>query len=776
MDFPKQALEFFLSNSSGNKITQIDVNSQKEYSIDFSLLLQTVMDGANFLYKDLGFNRGDTISYLFENCPEVIALNLTCFLAGLRACPLDGKRDLANTATRKLQETKTKAFFYKDGFNDNLVKEIKQNFTVKSFSVKDFFDLAKLFAKSPSVSTLSSDAKKSVFANFDENSPCLVLYTSGTTGFPKGALLSFSNLFYGAKQVKDWFKIQKDDVFYLILPLHHINSVVFSLATLLAGGSLVISSRYSKSRFFQDCAKYSVTASSIVATINLDLLEEEKSFQKAKSKLKFRRIQIGSAPVSVKHATEFVKKYGIKLIQGYGSTETSLRATGIPTNAGNKLYQRLLKTNSIGKALSQNEVFIIDKNGSVVEKPGTEGEICVKGKNIMQGYLGRSDETRNALKNGVFHTQDLGYFEKINGEKYYFLKGRIKELIIKGGINISPIFIEERLRENFPFVKDVVVVGFPHFRFGEEIGAIFIPKNQNCQKEFEKAQEDLRNNRVKNLSSYETPKVAILADSDQIAKTATGKVQHVKVREGFKDKLAYEAKLLGKNHNYIYRLIDADEENLLRKAIEIHNQVFPKSLGLDFATITHRAINGFVIGGFEKEKLAGALTGFFVKENMLKKENLWSKITGDGKFTTASPKGNIALLCSAASSSSIGKAKSKIKTSRKKVNLSQKQILDYIKKANDYVVKFHNQPKAGFETGASVYRIIPKGNIKDEESLGAVVMFSYPELKKLQKPIFTQDKIGFGLVEAAIKYAKENGREKVIALSRLGEAQDNLKV
>lgn len=763
MNSPLNIKNDFLHSTQSGFLAYIDVDTKKEYTLSLTDFKKVIISGANYFYNNLGLKKGDTISYLFENCPEIIALNLICFFTGLKACPLDAKRDTKEVALKKMQETNTKAFFFRK--EESLGNELASEVSAKSIAISDFSELFSLF---------SQNQNENVFENFDPNAISLILYTSGTTGFPKGAELAFSNLFYGAKQVAEWFKINSNDVFYLVLPLHHINSTIFTLATLFSGGSLVISSRYSKSNYFKDAARFGATMSSIVPTINIDLLEEEENFNKVKDQLKFKYIQIGSAPVSAKNASEFVQKYGIKLIQGYGSTETSLRVTGVPVDASNEVYQRLLTNNSIGEVLSQNEVYILNDAESVLEKEKEEGEICVKGKNIMQGYLNRPEETEKALKDGLFHTGDVGYFEKIEGEKYYFLKGRIKELIIKGGINISPLFIEERLREQVSWARDVIVVGFPHYRFGEEIGVIFIPKNADYKKDFEKTVSDLKNNKIKNLNPYEIPKIALIANDSEIAKTATGKVQHIKVRDDFKDKFLSEFKLIGENKNYLYRLITPDEEEILKKAIEIHNSVFPTGLQLDFETMLHRARNGFVIGTFEKEELVGVLTGFFGNENLLQENNNWSKITGESRFTTSNPKGKVAVLCSAASISSEGK-KEEVSLDFKEPKLTEEQVLDYINQEKDYVVRFHKKPKAGFDQGAEVYRIILNGNPDDKESLGTVVMFAYPSLSALQNPQFTTDKIGVGLVEAAIKYAKQEGKEKAIALSRLGEAYKYLR-
>ncbi|MBI3366871.1 acyl--CoA ligase [Candidatus Roizmanbacteria bacterium] len=763
---PEEILQEFQKKSQKTALTYVDIDGGKDYQVSYNQLAITISSGARFFSKELCLQKSDTISYIFENCPEIITLNLISFFSGFRACPLDIRRDTPEVALQKLKETKTKVCFYRKNEKfEKLISYLKKYCDIKFFAVEDFFDMKKLFKK---------DSHQSIFTAFDPQGISLILYTSGTTGFPKGTMLTYANLYYGALQVADWFKIGKNDIFYIVLPLHHINSTIFSLATLFVGGSLVLASRYSRTNILYNFAQYKITMSSIVPTINIDLLEEQEAFQKIKEKLKLKRIQIGSAPVSAKNTMEFYKKYKIRLIQGYGSTETALRASGVPVDLPEKLYLHLLETNSIGQPLIYNNMVLINKEGGIINKENEDGEICAQGLNIMQGYLNEPVESKKALVGGYFHTGDLGYYKIINGQKYFYHKARLKEIIIKGGVNISPLFIEEQLRKETKWARDVVVVGFSHYRFGEEIGAVFIPKNNDYQKEFQDTVKKLKENRIENLSSYETPKAAIIAQDNEIAKTATGKIQHIKVAKTFQDKLQQAYKYLGENINYGYRVITPDEETVLKDCVVVHNGAFPKGLEINLTILKHRATNGFVIGGFKKNNLVGVLTGFFANEALLRTGKNWNEISGKGLFTRGNPKGSVVVLSSAASLSSAGKTVN-TKKSPKTKNLDIKKIDQYIGSNQDFVVRFHKRPKAGFQKGAHVYRIISNGNPKDRESLGIVVMFEYPSLKKLNKHQFTDNKIGLGLVEAAIRYAKEQGKEKVIALSRLGEAYKYLK-
>lgn len=746
---PVHILKQFTKSGVYPAVTYRDIDLNTHYTLTYGELAQLVLDGIHFSVSN-GLKKGDTIAYLFENSPEIIILNLICFFAGLKACPLDIKRDTGDVIVRKLTETNAKLFFYRK----------KGDFDIPTiatlFSVSDAKALKDIF------NTARGTRSTNLFSDFDAEDVGMVLYTSGTTGFPKGAQLSFRNLFYGSAQVREWFDITDKDTFYVVLPLHHINSTIFALSTLLAGGTLVIPSRYSHSHFFADLSAFHITMSSIVPTIVIDLLEEEEEYKKVQEQLRMKRIQIGSAPVSAKHTVEFVTKYNIPLIQGYGSTETSLRVTGVPIHVPKKTYMKLLEENSIGVPLKYNTVRLSETN-----------EILVSGKNITRGYLHREKETEEAIKNGEFYTGDMGYTKEIDGDTYYFLKGRIKEIIIKGGVNISPLFIEEKMREAIPWARDIVVVGFPHYRFGEEIGVVIIPKDGYSDEDVEQVKHMCMSNNVPRLSPFETPRAVIIKKDSDIAKTATGKVQHTKVRDDFREDMLNAYTYLGKNSEWTYRIILPDEEKLDTDILSIHNTGFPFA-PMTKETLHHRLQNGFVIGAFDaKQKLCGVLTGFFAEKKLLETGKNWDDITGHGTFGTASTKGKSAILVSAASVNA--------KTEMKQVDalnvgtVSEETIRSYIETKKDFVVRFHMAPKGGMEKGAKLFRILPNGNIQDIESLGCVVILEYELLNEMPIVTTSGNKIGTGLVEAGLRYAWQNGKTSAFPLSRLGEAYKHIK-
>ena len=257
------------------------------------------------------------------------------------------------------------------------------------------------------------------------------------------------------------------------LPLHHINSTTFCLSSLLAGASIAIPPSYSKSRFWKQAAETGASFTSIVPTIAYDQLSQKEEFMKFKCKLKLNRIQIGSAPVVVNDVKRFMETFGVPLYQGYGQTETALRVTGVPLELDGKTYKKMVESNCIGKAMKFAEVEIIDDKGNILGEK-KDGEIAVKGPIVMKGYLGN----HKAFRNGYFLSGDIGYYKIINGERFYYFKGRSKEVIIKGGINISPMAVEDKLRRISRDIERVYVIGVADKRYGEEVAAVICWKKE----------------------------------------------------------------------------------------------------------------------------------------------------------------------------------------------------------------------------------------------------------------------------------------------------------
>jgi long-chain acyl-CoA synthetase len=241
-----------------------------------------------------------------------------------------------------------------------------------------------------------------------------------------------------------------------------------------------------------------------------------------------KKIMIGSAPVPAKVANQFVDHFGIRLVQGYGSTEVSLRVTGVPPTLPEAQYRDILLQNSIGAELSNNNICI---DGSPPEDQ--PGEILIRGPVTASGYLNQPSATDEVFKDGWFHSGDIGFYRDLYGHRFYFMHGRKKEIIIKGGVNISPIAVENALRDAFPEIGATYVIGTQHDRWGEDVCAavIFHTATQDiahaARNMIERGQAGL----IANLSTYEAPARVIPITPEDLPLTSTGKVQRGALRE-----------------------------------------------------------------------------------------------------------------------------------------------------------------------------------------------------------------------------------------------------
>ncbi len=512
-------------------IVFVDPVKNSKLIMSHAELFELVQKTIYFLRNKLELKQGDSIALLMNNIPDLLVLNLAAWSCGLIVSPLSTKTDSVKTKIYKINHIKSKCLFVDLAGVCNAKKQIpKIRKSVKRLAVIDISD--------KSLSELTKNYFGKSVAKYlvkDLTKTGLVLFTSGTTAQPKGVVLTPHSLLANADSIVEWLNISKDERFHLVLPLSHINSIVFSLATFLAGGTAILSSKYSASKFWQIAKVTKATCSSIVPTIVHDLINDKKTNTKLVRYLPIKRIQVGSAPVRPDDCHKFYKKFGIRLIQGYGQTETSLRSTGVPFDVNEKVFLNLLEMNTIGTELKYTNVTVLKKDGIEAKEEG-EGEICVRGPIIMKLYLKNKKETDRSFKFGWFHSGDWGYFKIIDGRKYYFIKGRIKELIIKGGINISPMAVERALLAKYKTLLDVYA--FPYFdkRYGGIVAAAVTLKNGkhkvNQRNFVNKIIKDGKNGLINGISDYQSPSRIFVA-KDGFPKTGTGKIQRVKLREKF---------------------------------------------------------------------------------------------------------------------------------------------------------------------------------------------------------------------------------------------------
>jgi acyl-CoA synthetase (AMP-forming)/AMP-acid ligase II len=342
--------------------------------------------------------------------------------------------------------------------------------------------------------------------------PALLMYTSGTTGTPKGALLSHANLVAGASTVAAWHGLTPRDRCLSSLPLYHINGqVIATLAPFVSGGSLIAPHRFSVSNWWQTAEQHEATWINLVPTIIAYLLnaaEPDRTYR-------FPRIRFGrcaSAPLPPDQHRAFERVFGISVIEAMGMTETSSIVFANPQDPAKRKY------GSPGIPCGVEARVSDPKSGRLLET-GEAGEICLRGSCVMSEYYKSPEQTAAAFDaEGWMRTGDLGYHDS---DGYYFITGRLKELIIKGGENIAPREIDEALLKH-PAVLEAASVGIPDPGYGQEIRACIVLKPGARA-----SVKELREFCLRELGRYKTPKEFKFLT--ELPKGPSGKVQRLKL-------------------------------------------------------------------------------------------------------------------------------------------------------------------------------------------------------------------------------------------------------
>ena len=337
----------------------------------------------------------------------------------------------------------------------------------------------------------------------------MILYTSGTTGHPKGVLLTYKNLLSEANNIKNGHGLRADDVVLCVLPWFHINGLVITLITsVLTGSRIIVTKKFSVSRFWSLVDEYKITWFSGVPTMYSHLISRGKPEDLDISSMRFARSASSSLPVAV--LEEFEKEYGIPIIESYGITEGCSQITTNP------MPPKTRKAGSVGMPVG-NRIKIVDADGKELP-PMREGEVMMQGDNITCGYFRKPEETSKAFTDGWFHSGDLGYLDE---DGYLFLTGRIKELINRAGEKFSPREVDEVLYQ-IPQVELAAAVGIPDPVYGEETAA-FLKLKEGMQI----SEEEVREYCKGHLAYYKVPK--IIRFVDELPQGGNGKIQRLKL-------------------------------------------------------------------------------------------------------------------------------------------------------------------------------------------------------------------------------------------------------
>ncbi len=344
----------------------------------------------------------------------------------------------------------------------------------------------------------------------DEADLALIVYTSGTTGQPKGVELTHANLSAMTRAMIDGLELTEADHSLLILPLFHVNGIVVSiLSPLRAGGQATIVGRFSAQSFFEAVQTARPTYFSAVPAIYTMLANLPDEVAPDTSSLRF--VVCGAAPMPAPLIGQVEDRFGVIVIEGYGLSEGTCASTTNPLHG-------VRKPGTVGVALPGQTVAIMAPDGSLLPT-GERGEVVIQGPTVMRGYLNRPAATAETLVDGWLHTGDVGILDE---DGYLTLVDRVKDMIIRGGENIYPQEIEQAIYTH-PAVLEVAVIGKPHPVMGEEPAA-YVSLKQGHELTAEELLEHLR----ERLARYKTPtEITFVAE---VPKNPVGKIDKPRLR------------------------------------------------------------------------------------------------------------------------------------------------------------------------------------------------------------------------------------------------------
>ena len=479
----------------------IETGSGKTYS--YADLERESARYAGFL-TGLGLRKGDRVMAQLDKSPEVLFLYLGCIRAGLIYLPL-------NTAYRRGELE----YFLQDAEPSVIVSAPSLQPTLQELadaqSIRHVFTLNQSRGGTlPEKAAASAGEFANVTCNADD--AAAILYTSGTTGRPKGAMITHGNLSSNALALQEAWGWRADDVLLHALPLYHVHGLFVACHCVLFGGSRMLMLDKFDARTVMDllaCA----TVMMGVPTFYTRLLAEADFGREYSAHM--RLFISGSAPLLEQTFREFEQRTGQAILERYGMTETGM-------NTSNPLHGERLP-GTVGLPLSGVSVRIVDDYGTEVAADEV-GQLLVKGPNVFKGYWRMPDKTAEEFTpDGFFKTGDLS---SVGENGYISIVGRGKDLIITGGLNVYPKEIERAI-DDLNGVTESAVIGLPHVDFGEAVNAVVVRDSGAA----DLSEADIIATLKGKLAGFKVPKQVFFVDA--LPRNAMGKVQKNRLRERF---------------------------------------------------------------------------------------------------------------------------------------------------------------------------------------------------------------------------------------------------
>lgn len=506
------------SKSDESYLTFLDENGNRT-ELSYSEFSKIVLDTARFL-QSTGLKKGDRIATASHNHWHTVVHYFASWLLGLVVVPINlGEDD--DRLEYILEEGDVRLIFVRDKYKDRISSILKKRESLKGIDSITCDETIDHFTKTNGHLRLENDLAEE---------EALIVFTSGTTGSPKAVVLSQRNLLEDTRAISDWHDIDFETRMMCVLPIHHVNGTVVTMITpFFMGGSTVLNQRFRVEKFFVVVKEEKVHIVSVVPTL-LQYLNSYYEDRELPEYSTLREIICGAGPLTVKVAKTFEDRFKVPIMHGYGLSETTCYSCFLPIDLSEEEHKKWINDfgyPSIGVPVPANEMEIHDPDGNPLPE-NERGEIVIRGVNVMMGYYNNQEANEETFKHGWFRSGDEGFYVKDDqGRPFFFITGRLKELIIRGGVNLAPLEIDEVINKA-PGVKSGIAVGFENDWYGEEVGAYI-----ELQDGVEENEDAILSYCKKHLPHSKTPKVIVFGD--QIPVTSTGKYQRRKVTYLFKE-------------------------------------------------------------------------------------------------------------------------------------------------------------------------------------------------------------------------------------------------
>ncbi|HIJ66640.1 MAG TPA: long-chain fatty acid--CoA ligase, partial [Candidatus Hydrogenedentes bacterium] len=451
-----------------------------------------------------GVGKGDHVAIMIPNTPHFPIIYYGILHVGATVVPLNcllHHREVQYL----LENSDAKAFFAWHAFSKETVPAFDE-----TSSCRHFIDVCGREQAPPPIGESFTELMDAASADFDTvqtmpDDSAVILYTSGTTGHPKGAELTHFNMFFNALTFKDRIvRLRPDDVSLVVLPLFHsFGQTCVQNTSVLAGATMTMLDRFDARKAASIIKRDRVTYLAAVPSVYILLLNMRNLSAEDVGSL--RLAVSGGASLPAETLAEFKERFGVQILEGYGLSETS------PVASFN-VIERPCKPASIGVPLWGAQMKVMRDDGAFAA-PDEVGEIVIRGHNVMKQYYKQPVATEEAIVNGWFHTGDMA---KVDDDGYFFIVDRKKDIIIRAGMNIYPREVEE-VMHGHPAVMEVAVVGVPHKSHGEEVKAYVALRDGE-----EATPQELRDYCREHLAQFKCPKTVEILEA--LPKGPTGKI------------------------------------------------------------------------------------------------------------------------------------------------------------------------------------------------------------------------------------------------------------